>query len=152
MKEWMIASLPEGADWFELPSLEERRGSARLAEVAAIVGAEGAKLAAQRAGPYLLADSLVRELQLQGIALAEEGELPALSPPRWRPALEQGLPENAQVLGIHLSSSSLAAFTSFLGAARPESAAGLVELAEHFFYRDSLKVALRYTGPRFNHK
>jgi hypothetical protein len=147
----VFLELPEGATCLELPSLASRRGSRRLAVVEGVLGVSGAAVAAGTAGKYLLDDNLARGLRLKGVELPESGELSCLSPERWRSGLPDGLPESVEVLGLLLSREQRFQLQSFLqGRSVPTGARDLLELAEHFFYEDSLKLAVRYTGPRLN--
>jgi hypothetical protein len=130
----------------ELASLADRQGSARLAFAARAVGEAGAAEAAAAAGPYLLADDLCQKLRLEGLSLPENGELRALSPNRWRPGLN-GLPEGAEVCGLILSREQEKKLAALAPAgASPEK---LFRIAEHLFFEEPLKVAIRYTAPRF---
>jgi hypothetical protein len=69
MLSWALDQIPPDCELFELPSLAERKGSQRLAAVAAIVGEEEAQAAALRAGHYLLDDELTHELLMLAEAL-----------------------------------------------------------------------------------
>lgn len=130
----------------ELASLADRQGSARLAFAAQAAGMEAALAEAKAAGLYLLADDLCQKLRLEGLNLPENGELAALSPARWRPGL-QGLPEGAEVVGVIFSREQEKRLAAFAPAGlAPET---LFRLAEHLFFEEPLKVAIRYTAPRF---
>jgi hypothetical protein len=121
-----------------------------MREVEAILGPSMAKAAALRAGPFQLEDSLRERLLLEGLSIQPDGELTCLSPGAWR-AEAGGLPKNAHVEGILLEPGKERVFVSFVSRWRkPESAGELLALAEHFFFQDSLKVAIRYTEPRFH--
>lgn len=136
----------EYSEIIELASLASRQGSARLAFAAKAVGEERAMEAAAEAGPYLLADDLCQKLRLEGIDLPGNGELRALSPSRWQPALK-GLPEGAEVCGLLLSREQEKALAKF--ARSGDSPEKLFRIAEHLFFEEPLKVAIRYTAPRF---
>lgn len=136
----------ENTGIIELASLADRQGCARLAFAAKAVGEAEAAKAAAAAGPYLLADDLCQKLRLEGLELPENGELAALSPGRWRPGLN-GLPAGAQITGLILSREQEKKLAAFAPAeASPER---LFRIAEHLFFDEPLKVAIRYTGPRF---
>lgn len=136
----------ESSEIIELPSLASRKGSARLAFAARAVGEQGALAQAAEAGSYLLADELCQKLRLEGLELPENGEVRALSPRRWRAGLN-GLPAGAEVLGLVLSREQEILLARFAKA--EESPARLLQIAEHLFYEEPLKVTVRYTAPRF---
>jgi hypothetical protein len=136
-------------EWFELSALERRRGAARLAELAALLGAENAQRATALAGPYLLADELAKQLRLEGLELPANGELRALSAEHWESRVA-ALPEGAEVCGLDLSPEQKRVFRAATKGRPIESPAEALKIAEHLFYGESLKVAVRYTGPRFN--
>jgi hypothetical protein len=139
-------SLPDQTEIIEIASLSDRLGSARLAYAARAVGKEKALVAAAEAGAYLLADELCQKLRLEGLEIPGNGELSALSPNRWRPGLT-GLPEGTEVCGLILSPEQEKRLTAFAGGGH--SPGELFRLAEHFFFEQPLKVAIRYTAPRF---
>lgn len=139
-------SLPGKIEIIEIPSLADRQGSARLAFAARAVGEAEASAAAHEAGSYLLADDLCQKLRLEGLELPGNGELGALSPARWRPSLS-GLPAGAEVCGLELSREQERRLARFARAG--ESPEKLFRLAEHLFFEEPLKVAIRYTAPRF---
>lgn len=130
----------------ELASLADRQGSARLAFAARAIGEAGALAAALEAGPYLLADDLCQKLRLEGLDLPGNGEFRALSPHRWHLSLD-GLPEGAEIRGLILSREQEKRLAGFAGAGHsPEM---LFRIAERLFFEEPLKVAIRYTAPRF---
>jgi hypothetical protein len=148
----MEEALPGGLRAAEVPNACAEVGSARLAEAAAVLGEAASLAEAERLGRYELADEVARELRLRGVALGEGGEVPALSPARWRawPAA----PDLRELVGLRLTAEQKASFLRFLTrnhegdplALAPERA---LELARPFFLAEPLAVVLRDTEPRF---
>ena len=85
-----------------------------------------------------------------GTGIPLNGEVVALSPDRWRLHVAQGLPASAEPVGIVLTKMQRERLLAFLGSRLPHNPAQALLFAEKFFYGDSLKVAVRYTAPRFN--
>ncbi len=149
MKQWLCSELPEGCSLFEIPALALRRGKMRLQVVQRILGPSEAQLAVEKAGPYLLADELCQNLRLRGLELPENGEVPCLSPNRWQENIAT-LPLEAEVFALFLSDSQEKALKNFFHDwQQPQNLSQFLEIAQHFFYEESLKVAVRYTAPRF---
>jgi hypothetical protein len=150
MKSAIFTQLPAAAKVGCLPSLASRKGQERLEILGCLVGEEAAPKVAEQAGFYLLEDSLAHELRLRGLELAKGGELPALSPARWKKTPPEPA-SGGRLIGILLSPEKKSAFTGFLAqAGREFSLDELVLLAGHFFYEDSLNLLFEYTEPSFN--
>lgn len=142
----IFTELPHDCELFELPPLADRNGSARLAYADQAAGTKAVDQAVAAAGPYLLADELCADLRLKGLDLPADGEFRALSPTRWRREVAV-LPEGVEVRGLILAPAEEKLLTR-LGA-RPQSPSELLQIAEHVFFERPLKVAVRYTAPRF---
>lgn len=165
MSSWSRFFVDESASGLEFRTFlspAAHHQAERIREAAKLVGRGEAEQIAQRAGAYELADELVSGLRGAGLTLPANGEVPALSPGRWVPfsqretisvarAREEWKTEGLTLAGFVLPPDERAALLSFLHATRssePPSAWTLFEIADHFFLRDSWRVALQYTGPR----
>ena len=144
VRQWIQAEIPTGCEAAELPSLAEELGGRRRALLTELLGAEEGARAAAEAGLYQLGDSLVQRLQLQGVSLGDEGELPCLSPARWRPTATATMP--ARIEGVLLEDTSARELITFIqktGAPAPADARALAELARHYFFGRRLRVCVR---------
>jgi hypothetical protein len=144
MEKFLFSAAPKDCEVRTLPAISAERGAARLRTLRGLAGAQGPK-AAQEAGLYLLEDKLALQLKLQGLTLAKGGEVPALSPARWKEGAEEaGVPEHAR--GLLLDSAQAKRFRAFLranGAGRGSAGAvDLIHLARHFFYEEPIKVVV----------
>lgn len=149
MKEWIFSQAPKGAECLVLSSLAQRTGAKRISLASEVVGRDQALAAAAKAGLYLLEDELADKLLLDGLSLPKSGELVALSPSRWRATEVPCLPQGAELLGLVLERGQEAQLKMFVRKQPPTSAEAMIAIAEHLFFYDSLKVAFRYTEPRF---
>lgn len=141
---------PEGTVVRSVPSLSSLRGSERVVVLESVLGEKLAESVSARAGLYLLDDSLAHDLRLRGLDLPENGELPALSPARWKKISEEAIPVG-RLVGVLLSPEKKNALQLFLRASRHEiTLDDLVNVARHYFYEDSLNLLVEYTAPRFN--
>lgn len=144
MRQWIRTEIPVGCEAAELPSLAEELGGQRRALLAELFGAEAGARAAAEAGLYQLGDSLVQRLQLQGVSLGDEGELPCLSPARWGLATTGEVPANvASVLLEEEEARELITFIQKTGAPGAADARALAELARHYFFGRRLRVCVR---------
>lgn len=147
--------LPAGHSLAALLPVADELGASRLRLAEGIVGRELAKNMARKLGPYQLSEELALRLELEGLKMGEEGELPCLTPARWgvypealrweelHAALER---EGAELAGLLLTEAQAESFRRFLARrnVRDEAPpARIVELARHYFHGQPLNVVVR---------
>ncbi len=147
--------IPAGYSLAALLPVADELGAARLQLAEGIVGRELARGMARKLGPYQLSDELVLRLELEGLKVGEDGELPCLTPSRWGRypealrweellgALKQ---EGVELAGLLLTEAEAESFRRFLlrrGVREESPAARIVELARHYFHGQPLNVLVR---------
>ncbi len=137
-----------------LPAADES-GEKRLAVAEELLGRESSHSIARKLGAYELEESLALKIQLEGIALGKEGEIPALSPNRWgrfpealsRQELLDAISEGGlEIAGLIMSEENAATFGRFLAARKIKESAPpekIAALARHFFHGQPINLVLR---------
>lgn len=149
MDAWIIAgAAPSQSAWHKLPALSAETGSRRLALASEAVGMPSALKAAREAGLYLLDDKLALKLKLIGIKLGAQGEIPALSPSRWKETEAESVPEDC--VAVQLTAVQKKRLLSFLKKQHHAvpSPAALARIARHFFYEEAITIAVARNSSR----